>query len=136
MNRTLRFQHLSHELTRPIASFVHSTNLYSQHHPTLDLPNAADIRLSNLTHYLNDHQHARIALIGEAAGYAGCRFTGIPFTCEAQLREWDDPRYRTPACAAITTSARPVVCGKSWANATTSSYGTSSLGIRIRPADR
>jgi uracil-DNA glycosylase len=63
--------------------------------PALDRPGAAAIRRANLTHYLHDHQYARIALIGEAAGYAGCRFTGIPFTCEAQLREWADPRYRT-----------------------------------------
>jgi hypothetical protein len=62
--------------------------------PALDRPGAAAIRRTNLTRYLDEHRHAHIALIGEAAGYAGCRFTGIPFTCEAQLRERDDPRYR------------------------------------------
>jgi hypothetical protein len=25
----------------------------------------------------------------EAAGYTGCRFSGIPFTCEAQFSGWD-----------------------------------------------
>jgi len=70
-------------------------NPYMQGDPRLDLPDAAAIRLTNLAHYLAARAGAHIALIGEAAGYAGCRFTGIPFTCEAQLREWNDPRFRT-----------------------------------------
>jgi uracil-DNA glycosylase len=69
-------------------------NPYTQSDPRFDMPDAASIRLANLAHYLAAHAGARIALIGEAAGYAGCRFTGIPFTCEAQLREWNDPRFR------------------------------------------
>jgi uracil-DNA glycosylase len=70
-------------------------NPYAEYDLRFDLPDAAGIRLNNVRRYLYDYQHARIALIGEAAGYKGCRFTGIPFTCEAQLREWDDPHYRT-----------------------------------------
>jgi len=70
-------------------------NPYAQSDRRFDLPGAAAIRLANLAHYLAAHASAHIALIGEAAGYAGCRFTGIPFTCEAQLREWNDPRFRT-----------------------------------------
>lgn len=76
------------------AAFPNVCNPYADSDPTLDFPNAANIRLANLTHYLRDHANANTALVGEAAGYAGCRFTGIPFTCEAQLCDWNDPRYR------------------------------------------
>jgi uracil-DNA glycosylase len=101
MNTRYAVTHGQHfQLQRLMAALTHEAlpsvwNPYAARDPTLDLPNAADIRLANLTQYLHDHQHARIALIGEAAGYAGCRFTGIPFTCEAQLRECADRRYRT-----------------------------------------
>ncbi|BCX04181.1 MAG: hypothetical protein KatS3mg053_2119 [Candidatus Roseilinea sp.] len=81
-------------LTRP-PRLAHAVNPYTEYCPTLDVPDAPRIRLANLTCYLHNHRHARIALVGEAAGYRGCRFTGIPFTSEAQLREWRDPRYRT-----------------------------------------
>lgn len=77
------------------APYPNVCNPYADRDPALDAPNAAAIRLSNLGHYLANHAHACIALIGEAVGYRGGRFTGIPFTCEAQLREWDDARYRT-----------------------------------------
>jgi uracil-DNA glycosylase len=69
-------------------------NHYAQHDPGLDCRGAADMRADNLWAYLADRTGARIALIGEAPGYNGCRFTGIPFTCEAQLVAWGDPRYR------------------------------------------
>ncbi len=64
-------------------------NQYRDAHPDLDRPDAARTRLSNLSFYLTAFSHARFILVGEAAGYAGCRFSGIPFTCEAQLV---DPR--------------------------------------------
>jgi hypothetical protein len=51
----------------------------------LDIPNGAAVRRRNLGHYLETFADARFVLVGEAAGYAGCRFSGIPFTCEAQL---------------------------------------------------
>lgn len=50
-----------------------------------DLPHGAEIRRVNLRLYLERFSHAAYVLIGEAAGYAGCRFSGIPFTGEAQL---------------------------------------------------
>jgi hypothetical protein len=43
------------------------------------------VRCHNLRRYLETFAGARFVLVGEAAGYAGCRFSGIPFTCEAQL---------------------------------------------------
>ncbi len=51
----------------------------------LDIPDGAAVRRRNLVHYLEAFADARFVLVGEAAGYAGCRFSGIPFTCEAQL---------------------------------------------------
>lgn len=60
-------------------------NQYRDVHPDLDCPDAAQVRCENLSTYLNVFCRARYILIGEAAGYAGCRFSGIPFTCEAQL---------------------------------------------------
>jgi hypothetical protein len=69
-------------------------NMYAQRDPRLDLPDAPAIRQANLRHYLETHAQARIALIGEAAGYRGCRFSGIPFVSEAQLPALGSPIYR------------------------------------------
>jgi hypothetical protein len=60
-------------------------NQYRDVHPGLDRPDAAEIRTRNLRRYIELFAGARILLIGEAAGYAGCRFSGIPFTSEAQI---------------------------------------------------
>jgi hypothetical protein len=60
-------------------------NQYHQCHPALDRPNGARIRRRNLRAYLETFAAASYVLVGEAAGYAGCRFSGIPFTGEAQI---------------------------------------------------
>jgi len=60
-------------------------NQYRDVDPELDLPDGPAIRRRNLRRYLETFAGARFALVGEAAGYAGCRFSGIPFTCEVQL---------------------------------------------------
>ncbi len=60
-------------------------NQYRDVDPELDRPDGAQVRCRNLRHYLEAFAGARYVLVGEAAGYAGCRFSGIPFTCEAQL---------------------------------------------------
>jgi hypothetical protein len=60
-------------------------NQYRDVHPGLDLPHGAAVRRRNLRCFLETFARARFVLVGEAAGYAGCRFSGIPFTCEAQL---------------------------------------------------
>lgn len=60
-------------------------HLYRDRDPRFDLPDAPARRIGNLRAYLRAHAGARYVLIGEAAGYDGCRFSGIPFTGEEQL---------------------------------------------------
>jgi hypothetical protein len=60
-------------------------NQYRDSVPDLDRPGGAAIRRRNLRRYLVRFKAASYVLVGEAAGYAGCRFSGIPFTGEAQI---------------------------------------------------
>jgi uracil-DNA glycosylase len=60
-------------------------NQYRTRDAQLDRPDAALLRRRNLRHYLKTFATASYVLVGEAAGYAGCRFSGIPFTGEGQL---------------------------------------------------
>ena len=61
-------------------------NPYRDFNPELDRPDAADIRRSNLLHYLAAcSQEPDVLLIAEAPGPHGCRFSGVPFTSEEQL---------------------------------------------------
>ena len=60
-------------------------NQYRDVTSDLDLPHGAAIRRANLRRYLGLFSGAAYVLVGEAAGYAGCRFSGLPFTGEAQL---------------------------------------------------
>lgn len=71
-----------------IGEFVHSLacaatpenvfNQYAQKEP------ANAVRRSNLRRYLRaiSQRQPRMVLVGEAAGYRGCRLTGVPFTSE------------------------------------------------------
>ncbi len=60
-------------------------NQYRDTDPELDRPDGAAVRRRNLRVYLEAFAGAQFMLVGEAAGYAGSRFTGIAFICEAQL---------------------------------------------------
>lgn len=60
-------------------------NQYRESDPSLERPGGAAIRRRNLRRYLEAFSVASYVLVGEAAGYAGCRFSGIPFTGEAQI---------------------------------------------------
>jgi hypothetical protein len=60
-------------------------NQYDEVDPRLERPGGAAIRRRNLRRYLKAFAAASYILVGEAAGYAGCRFSGIPFTGEAQI---------------------------------------------------
>lgn len=82
-----KYNQLFHLLTEYPGSSL-ALNQYRDVHPELDLPHGAEIRRENLRCYLesfDQHSGVRFVLVGEAAGYAGCRFSGIPFTGEVQL---------------------------------------------------
>ncbi len=61
------------------------TNQYTTCDPELERRDGPAIRIANLRRYLDAFAGAAYLLVGEAAGYAGCRFSGIPFTGEAQI---------------------------------------------------
>ena len=46
---------------------------------------ASELRRRRLTEYLARRRHARVVLVGEAAGWRGARVSGLPFTSERQL---------------------------------------------------
>lgn len=61
-------------------------NPYRGVDPTVDRPGADRVRRENLRRYLESFAAWPEALvIGEAPGWRGCRFSGVPFTSEAQL---------------------------------------------------
>jgi hypothetical protein len=60
-------------------------NQYQDSDPALERAGGAAIRRRNLRRYLKAFASASYILVGEAAGYAGCRFSGVPFTGEAQI---------------------------------------------------
>jgi uracil-DNA glycosylase len=81
---------------QPLDRFIHelaaarigsAVNPYAAEHeqPDLDRPGAAAIRTANLRDYLVSRACAPVLLVGEAAGYRGCRFSGIAFTSERSL---------------------------------------------------
>ena len=45
----------------------------------------SELLRERLRSYLAEREHARLVLVGEAAGYRGARVSGIPFTSERQL---------------------------------------------------
>jgi uracil-DNA glycosylase len=72
-------------------------NLYSATNITHDQPNADQLRCKNLHSYLKSFQKApQILAVGEAPGWRGCRFSGVPFTSEAQFLSHDLPFQGTP----------------------------------------
>ena len=60
-------------------------NPYRDADPALDRPDGPAIRLANLADHLRARPRPALLLVGEAAGYAGCRFSGVAFTSERSL---------------------------------------------------
>lgn len=63
-------------------------NLYRDEEPSFDQAGAAARRRQNLGNYLESLPASpEFLLIGEAPGWRGCRFSGVPFTSEAQFTQ-------------------------------------------------
>ena len=61
-------------------------NHYHDADPGADLPGAREIRRANLLNYLRSFSgRPSVVVVGEAPGWRGCRFSGVPFTSEVQL---------------------------------------------------
>jgi hypothetical protein len=60
-------------------------NPYRQTHPRHDLAEAPKIRQANLRRFLETFAEVDTILLAEAAGYQGCRFSGVPMTSEDHL---------------------------------------------------
>ena len=61
-------------------------NLYKDTNPQVDLPQAAAMRRVNLYAFLSSlPKRPPVLLLGEAPGWRGHRFSGVPFTSEVQL---------------------------------------------------
>ncbi len=72
-------------------------NPYGEQDERLDLPGAQRIRQENLRHSLEClPEPPPVLLIGEAPGWRGCRFSGVPFVSEAQLVEGELPFHGRP----------------------------------------
>jgi len=87
------------------ATGEHVFNPWVDHDPTTDLSRTATTsRLARLTSHLSTD--ARYVLIGEAAGYQGCKVSGIPFTSERLILEARIPRISADA-PRLTSRLRP-----------------------------
>lgn len=61
-------------------------NQYNNKNLEIDFSNADEIRRENLRNYLRSFpKRPSVIVIGEAPGWRGCRFSGVPFTSEFQL---------------------------------------------------
>jgi hypothetical protein len=67
-------------------------NQYNDKNLEIDLLDADEIRQENLRIYLRSFsERPSVIVIGEAPGWRGCRFSGVPFTSEFQLCDGDLP---------------------------------------------
>lgn len=67
-------------------------NFYKDADPEVDLEEGAEIRRRNLRGYVAQvAEPPTVFLVGEGASWRGTRFTGVPFTSQAQLLRPDFP---------------------------------------------
>ena len=98
-----------------IKKFIHAISLpkharmfnpwSEQSDSDLDL-NAHRLRQERLFRHLSA-PNPKLVLIGEAAGYQGCRFSGIPFTSERLILEGKIPRIDQVWAKRISSRTRP-----------------------------
>lgn len=83
------WDYLCQQVFHPASDASSTQNLFNQYaetDPQVDAPEAARLRRQNLYHYLTSFQQIPdLMVVGEAPGWRGCRFSGVPFTSEAQL---------------------------------------------------
>jgi uracil-DNA glycosylase len=88
-------------------------NPWGESDPTMDLYiNNWELRVRRLTAHLECK--ARYLLVGEAPGYQGCRWSGVPFTSERLMVQGHIPRV-PPLGAAINNLWRITQRQTSWA---------------------
>lgn len=66
-------------------------NFYKDADSSVDLDEAPEIRRRNLKGYLEQVADAEVLVLGQSPGWRGCRFSGVPFTSQAQLLRPDFP---------------------------------------------
>jgi len=82
-------------------------NQYRDNVPGLDIPEGASIRSKNLEFYLNVMKDSPVLLLGEAAGYKGARFSGVPMFSERQIVEKEVPELSDLPLKRTSIRARP-----------------------------
>lgn len=83
-------------------------NHYALEDPRLDRPGGAGTRCDTLARYLSARRQPALLLVGEAAGYRGCRFSGVPFTSERFL---DGARWTSTAPRGFVEPSSTIVHG-------------------------
>lgn len=67
-------------------------NFYRDVDPAVDLPEGDEIRRGNLRSYLEGvADDAEVLVLAQSPGWRNCRFSGVPFTSQAQLLRPDFP---------------------------------------------
>jgi len=62
-------------------------NIYTDTNPKFERQDGYQIRRANLYNYLASFPvRPTVLIVGEAPGWRGCRFSGVPFTSESQLQ--------------------------------------------------
>lgn len=95
------------EKLRRIQGITDVFNQYRDNVPGLDIPEGASLRAKNLEFYLNAMKDSPVLLLGEAAGYKGARFSGVPMFSERQIVEKEVPELRDLPLKRTSTRARP-----------------------------
>lgn len=92
------------DLSKP--RFEHMFNPWSQGSDSELNPQGFSVRRERLRVHLST-PCVKLVLIGEAAGYQGCRFTGMAFTSERLILEGKIPRIGSELSGRISARHRP-----------------------------
>jgi len=82
-------------------------NPWNEELPEIDCLSASEIRRNNLRNYLEHfYGSPSVLVLGEAPGWRGCRFSGVPFTAEAQVL---DPAFPIKGNRSSNLTSRPLM---------------------------